>query len=161
MELVCPRCQSANRAAAKFCARCGLSLETGVDGTRRAGRLRDARPLPAPPGLVPVEGAANLYFRWESAFGGEPVLGTEGVQVLLFNAGYSLRNVLLDVRGDGRDGAEVFAVEQPVAELPRGGRAAFEVGSYLIPAALRVVRVALVSAEFAEDAMNPPRRGTG
>lgn len=148
MDSVCPRCHTTNRAAARFCAQCGVSLAVGVDGTRRAGRVRDANPLAPPPGFVPVEGAANLSYGWESAFGGEPLLGTEGVQITIFNAGYSLQDVRLEVRGEGRDGVEVFAIEHDLPDLRRGARAEFEVGSYMIQSPLRVVRVALISAEF-------------
>jgi len=130
-----------------------------VDGTQRAGRIRDAHPAAVPAGYVPIDDAANLYFRWESAFGGELMLGTEGVQISVFNAGYPLRDVLVEVRGEGRDGQELFVLEQPIADLHRGGRASFEVGSYLIPAPLRVVRVGLLGAEFGSS--EPTPRGVG
>jgi len=150
METVCPRCQKPNRPVARFCANCGMVLDTELHAHSGPGRVPHPHPQPVPPDFVPVADAAQLYFRWESALGGQQLIGTEGVSVRLFNGGYGLRDVELIVSGEGRDGVELFRVEQVVEELPAGATVSFEVPSYQVPAPMRVLRVALKSAAFAE-----------
>ena len=151
MEKQCPRCQASNRKVARFCARCGLALEVGVDGTRRAGRVRHPRPVAVPEGCSPCRDAADLHYRTESSLGGETLIATEGLNVLVFNAGYSLREVVFNVSGEGRDGQELFAVERTVEELPQGKQVPLEVPSYELPAPLKTLRVSLMSAEFTPE----------
>jgi hypothetical protein len=149
MEAACPRCHTANRDISRFCARCGLSLAVGVDGTRRPGRVRHPRPTPVPPGYLPCDGAADLHYRMESSLGGKALIGTEGVNVVVLNAGYALREVVLCVRGQGEAGRELFSVERTLDEVPQGQEVSLEVPSYELPAPLRELKLALVSAEFA------------
>ena len=145
METECPRCHTVNREVAHFCARCGLSLE---DGSRRAGQVRHPRPVTVPDQCLPCEGAADLYYRSESSLGGETLIATEGINVLVFNRGYPLREVVLEVRGEGDGGRELFTVERTVDELPQGKDVAVEIPSYELPAPLRTLTVTLRSAEF-------------
>src|SRR5262245_58663211 len=112
MENVCPRCRSANRSAARYCARCGLGLDAGIDRSRAAGRVKQAHSLPAPPEFVPVADSAHLYFRWESSLGGGPLIGTEGLMVTIFNAGYPLRDAVVTLTGLGSNGEAVFNVDE-------------------------------------------------
>jgi hypothetical protein len=151
MNTPCPRCRAPNREIARFCARCGLSLEIGVDGTRRAGRIRHPRPTAVPDGYRPCRNATDLHYRWESSLGGEVLIGTEGVNVVVFNAGYLLREVVFDVRGEGTDGKELFAVERTVVELAQGKDIALEIPSYELPAPMGALKVSLVSAEFGPE----------
>ena len=151
MENVCPRCHSANRSAARYCARCGLGLDAGVDGSRAAGRVKQAQSLPVPAGYVPVADAAHLYYHWESSLGGGTLIGTEGLMVTIFNAGYALRDVVLTLTGLGRDSEVVFIVDETVRELLRGGKAAVEVPSYMMSEPMRTLNAALRSAEFADE----------
>ena len=148
METECPRCQTVNREVAHFCARCGLSLEIGLDGSRRAGQVRHPRPVTVPDQCLPCEGAADLYYRSESSLGGETLIATEGINVLVFNRGYPLREVVLEVRGEGDGGRELFSVERTLGELPQGRDVAVEIPSYELPAPLRTLTVTLRSAEF-------------
>lgn len=148
MESVCPRCRSANRSAARYCARCGLALEGGV---RAAGQVRQAQPLPVPPGFVPVADSAHLYFRWESSLGGGPLIGTEGLAITIFNAGYPLRDLVVTLTGLGRASEVVFIVDENIRELSRGGKAAVEVPSYMMSEPMRTLKASLRSAEFAEE----------
>jgi hypothetical protein len=148
METVCPRCKTANREVARFCARCGLSLDIGVDGSRRGGQVRHPRPTTVPRDYRPCDQAADLYYRTESSSGGQTLIATEGVNVLVFNSGYLLRQVVLEVRGEGDGGRELFSVERTVDELPQGKEVAVEIPSYELPAPLRTLAVRLVSAEF-------------
>src|SRR5262245_43836936 len=151
METVCPRCHTINRSAARYCARCGLGLEAGVDGSRAAGRIKQAQSLPVPPNFVPVADSAHLYSRRESSLGGGTLIGTEGLMVTIFNAGYALRDAVVTLTGLGRDSEVVFIVDETVRELPRGGKAAVEVPSYVMSEPMRTLNAALRSAEFAEE----------
>jgi hypothetical protein len=149
MEIQCPRCHASNRSIARFCARCGLALEVGVDGTCRAGRIRHPQPLTPAGDYRLCVAAAYLYYRSESALGGEALLGTEGVSVFMFNGGYPLRDVVLELHGEGKDGKALLAMEQTLAELPRGEEVSFEIPSYELAAPLARLVITLASAEFA------------
>lgn len=148
MAMQCTRCGSTGSDAARFCGQCGLSLETGVDGLRSAGHVRDPRPESTPPGFVPIERAANLSFRWESSLGGGAPLGAEAVVVRIHNAGYPLRDVVVEVACEGRDHAPHGRFEEMLRELPRGHVAAFEVPSHRLDGEVRFLRLRLVSADF-------------
>jgi hypothetical protein len=151
MERACPRCKRVNRAVARFCAHCGLALAAGLDGSCEAGRIRHPQPLTPAEGFEPCQQAADLYFRREAAWGGQPLLGTESVGVILFNAGYPLQEVVLELRGEDEKGKRLFAVEQTVELLPRGEEVGVEVPSYELPAPLRALSVSLLSAEFGPE----------
>lgn len=156
---VCPRCQAANRDTARFCAECGMALEAGVDGTHRAGRVRHPRPAAVPAGMVPVEQAAQLYAAWESALGGPALIGTEGLRVTVFNAGYALEDVTLRVTGCGRDSQTAFSQDCEIADLPHGGQVQIEIPSYDLAEPVRTLRVVLVAAGFGQpesDAADRP-----
>jgi hypothetical protein len=140
-----------NRPVARFCANCGLALGTGLDGPSEAGRIRHPEPLAPPEGFELCQQAAELYYHLEAAWGGERLLGTESVAVLLFNAGYPLQEVVLGVRGVDDSGKELFSVEHAVQDLPRGEQVKIEVPSYELPAPMRVLSVSLVSAEFGPE----------
>jgi len=148
MEIECPRCRVPNREVARFCARCGLFLEEGLDGRRVAGCIRHPHPAEIPDGYEPCAGAVALHFRTESSLGGDILIATEGINVLVFNSGYALREVVFDVRGTGKDGRELFAVERAVGALAQGAEAVLEIPSYELPAPLGTLEVALRSAEF-------------
>jgi hypothetical protein len=126
-------------------------MDASVDGSRAAGRVKQANSLPVPAGFVPVADSAHLYYRWESSLGGGPLIGTEGLMVTIFNAGYPLRDAILTLTGLGRDNEVVFIVDETVRELPRGGKAAVEVPSYMLSEPMRTLNAALRSAEFADE----------
>ncbi len=119
-----------------------------MDGTRRAGRIRHPRPAAVPNGCAPCRNAADLYYRSESSLGGEVLLGTEGVNVVVFNAGYPLSEAVFEVRGQGENGRELFTVERRVAELAQGKEVWLEIPSYELPAPLQALKITLLSAEF-------------
>ena len=152
MDLTCPRCHESNRSEARFCAHCGLLLESADGGPLGPGSVRHPDPLPVPEGFEPCDDTVNLHFRWESAWGGTRLLGTEGMAVALFNGGYPLQTVVLAIRGADKTGRELFALEHPVDEAPRGREVSIEVPSYELPGPVHKVRVSLVSAEFGTDA---------
>ena len=150
MDKRCPRCRQSNPDVARFCGRCGLSLEPGVDGKREAGWVRHPDPLVIPEGCERIANAADLYYRTESAWGGRRLSGTENIGVILYNVGYPLCEAVLLVRGSDSEGNELFAVEQVADELPRGERVTVEIASYEIPSPPERLSVALVSAEFVQ-----------
>ena len=75
------------------------------------------------------------------------LLGTETIAVILFNAGYPLEEVVLKVCGQNTDGQEIFAIEQPVGELPRGKQVTIEVPSYELPEPASDIAVSLASGK--------------
>ncbi len=144
----CPRCEHDNPPAASFCARCGLLL--GAEDPR-PGRIGHPRPVAPPAGFEPVRGAADLYWRCESALGGRPLLGTEGLRIELFEAGYPLCDLRLHVRGVGAGGQVVLDGQVEVPRIGRGETVAVEVPSYELRDALERVELSLIEAGFAEE----------
>ncbi len=151
MQSRCPRCEHENRPIARFCGRCGLSLAVGLDGTRRPGRVAHPKPLPVPTDYQRCEQTPDLYFRIESAFGGEALLGTEGLRVTICNAGYPLRNVTLRLLGADRAGAPCLDTERTLDTLPRETQTKLDIASYEITAPLHSLRVLLEQAEYANE----------
>lgn len=143
----CPRCRRANLEHARYCANCGLPL-SGSAG-EHAGRVKHPQPVAAPDGYRPCDDAVQMYYACESGFGGASLIGTEGVRIRVFNAGYDLLDVVFQVSGRGADGQALFSLERSVDELPQGGERLLEVPSYEVNEPLGDVRVALVHAEFA------------
>ena len=93
----------------------------------------------------------DLYFSYESAWGGQRLLGTEGVSVALFNGGYALVDVALKVSGEDKTGREVCVVDHVLKDLPRGRELDIEVPSYEFPGPVHTLRLSLMSAEFRLD----------
>ncbi len=144
----CPRCEHENPPAASFCARCGLLLGAADS---RPGRIGHPRPATPPAGFEPVRGAADLYWRCESALGGQPLIGTEGLRIELFEGGYPLRDVRLQVRGYGTGGQVVLDRTVEVPQIGPGATVAVEVPSYELSDPLERVELSLIEAEFAEE----------
>ena len=155
-ERKCPRCHLVSRVQARFCARCGLLLEQGVSGPLRVGLLKHPSPLAAPEDFEPCGDAEHLYFRWESAWGGSMLSGTESIAVVLFNGGYPLESVALKVIGRDNADQEVFGAEHKVQSLPRGREVKLEVPSYELPAPVRELSVSLITGEFGEEEHSSP-----
>lgn len=148
MQRACPRCRSANRSEAKFCAGCGLSLDFVPGEAPRAGTIRHPRPKNAPDGFERCGGADDLYFRWKSAWGSGTFLGTEPIAVSVFNGGYPLESVDLKVTGTDGEGKTAFDVGMRVSALSHGETAEIEVPSYEYSTPASTINVSLVSAEF-------------
>jgi hypothetical protein len=150
MTRKCPRCSTRNHDAAMFCARCGLALDAEESATADGKRaLCHPDPIRAPAGFRPVEGGPDLYCRWEAAWGGAMLLGTETIAVFLFNGGYSLEDVVLEIRGLDPQRRKVFTKEYTLAALPRGSQATVEIPSYEVSAPASDLAVALVSGRIA------------
>lgn len=149
MSTMCPRCKNESPPAARFCASCGLALDRSEQGAAGAGRVRHPQPAAVPPGAIPVEDATQLYFTYESALGGNDLSGTEGLRVRVANVGYPLQDLQFEIRGIGRDGANVLRRVYEVPRLGQDASAEIEVPSYDITAPLRILHVKLVGAQFA------------
>jgi hypothetical protein len=145
----CPRCYVENPPVARYCGRCGVQLALGEAArlTQATGGLppRHPAPLPPPEGFSPCRNAPDVFCRWEPSWGGSALSSTEPVTVLLFNGGYSLRDVALSLEGVDAQGGKVFAVQRELAELPRGATARLEVASYELPAPANDIGVTFVS----------------
>jgi hypothetical protein len=144
----CPRCGASNPDVACFCRNCGRPLEGVGEGKLNAGRTPHGDPLPPPAGFVPIEYAMELYYRWEAASGGAPLLGTETLSVEVFNGGYDLTQVALVVRGMDQAGNMRLGLVHELEDWPRGRTVQFEIPSYELPDPIHKVKVELVRAEF-------------
>lgn len=151
MESHCPRCRHDNRAEARFCSGCGMTLDLvpGVDP--RPGTIKHPGAIAPPEGFSRCGDAADLHYRWESAWGSGTFLGTEPILIKLFNAGYPLETVELAVRGADAKGDAVFDVVLSMHGLPQGRGVETEVPSYEYSTPASTVEVSLASAEFATD----------
>lgn len=149
MDVSCPRCDRRSPANARFCARCGLSLDPGLDGSLAPGHVAHPQCLSVPDGFSRCASAADLYYRFESAFGGPLLLETEGAALLIFNAGYPLRELSFRLRGESRDGQLVLDTRLDLALLERGGCGRLEVPSWEWSGPAERLTVTLQSARFA------------
>jgi hypothetical protein len=120
-----------------------------AEGPLVAGKVQHPHPIPGPAGFSRCGEAIDLYFCCESAQGGHRLLGTEGVSVRLFNGGYPLAEVSLELVGRGPAGQQVLQVERMVPELPRGTELRVEIPSYEMSDEVAEVLVTLREAEFA------------
>lgn len=148
MHTTCPTCATENRPAARFCARCGLPLARGPQGEVLPGRVMHPRPVLPPEGFTPCLAAADLHFRWESVSGGRPLIGTESLSLVLFNGGYPLEQVELEVRFHDAAGEQKYTVRTTVEHLPRAEQARIEIPSYDLIEPAADLTVALIGAEF-------------
>jgi hypothetical protein len=135
---VCGHCQAPNRATASYCARCGQSLKGSprqAVGTSPSGEQ-----------WRKCDNAADLKYRWCSAWGGSPLLGTENLAITLVNQGRTLRDLTVEIRGVDRNAAQLFALRQEIERLDSGQEATFELPSYEISDETRDVTLSLISA---------------
>jgi len=146
MERACLQCGATGTAAARYCGQCGRPLEAD---SALVGRVRHPRPATPPAGFRRCERAENLYYRSESAWGGDRLLGTEGLSLVLWNAGYALTDVVFGIEGLSASGDSVFQLTHAVAALPRGEETTEEIPSYEIDRPAESLRVTLESAAYA------------
>lgn len=147
----CPRCRAECSKAARFCSQCGMAL-VHATGSRDPGRIPHPQPVPAPARFHPCADATGIFYCWESAWGGRPLVGTETLHLTLFNGGYGLCLAEFMVTGINQAGREIPVGRYFVEDLPRGRVTELEIPSYDIREPLKEVRVALVRAEFAPEA---------
>lgn len=151
MALECPRCRTLNPGLAKFCRQCGLRLV--VDGGRVLGAGVAPHPEPLKPGgeSWPIAGGADLHFTWQVAGGGKALLGTEPLELNVFNGGHSLVEVALRIDGYNERGRPVLSVERELEKWIRGQSVTLEIASWELPGPVSALRVSLVRAEFLRD----------
>ncbi len=152
MKRKCPRCRSENPSAARFCARCGLSLTPGRSGQLAAGRVQHPNPAAAPDGFQPVHEAEHLHYRWGPSSGQSFLLGTEPIIVSLFNGAYPLEEIKVLFSGKDSDGWVRFSVTQTIESLPVNKIVKIEIPSWELSdettKPVHEVDVTLVSAEY-------------
>lgn len=151
MATNCPRCGISNPDVARFCRRCGLVLKMGARGPLGAGRAPHRDPLPPPEGFEPIGSAKNLHFRWQVVGGGTPLLGTEPLELSVFNGGYGLKEVVLRVIGLDESGSALCQLEREISQWQRGATVTLEIASYDLPDRVRGIGVELIKTEFAEE----------
>jgi hypothetical protein len=160
MALGCPRCRTLNPDVARFCRRCGLSLQAPDGRAATAGRLPHPDPLKPPGAAFPIQDSRDLFFCCEVVGGGKQLLGTEPVVITVFNGGYGLTSVALRVRGLGEDGQPLFAIVRDIETLLRGQSVELEIPSYELPGPVQSLHVDFLRAEFGpEDPYLRPENG--
>jgi len=151
MHIECPRCRTSNPEVARYCRQCGLTLTLVGGAVLGPGHAPHPAPLPTPEGMAAVDRAVHLYYRWQVAGGGRPLVGTEPLEVFFFNGGYSLQSVQVQIQGADRAGQTVLAIEREIETLARGQTAPVEVPSYELRGPVHVLRAALLRAEFGAE----------
>jgi len=104
--------------------------------------------MPVPTGYVRCGDAVDLYVHSQSAWGDDPIIGTEPLAVRVFNRGYGLVQVRLRLRAFDQQGVVLADLEREIEELPRGTTMMVEIPSYELPHPVTRVEVSLISAEF-------------
>ena len=151
MPNTCPRCSVTNPGVARYCRNCGLALQAADGGPPRAGLTPHPQALTPPPDFNPIGAAVDLHFSWSAAGGGHTLLGTEPLELNLFNGGYDLAEVVLAVRGEDETGGSLFAIDREVETWPRGSVIQVEIPSYELPDPVKTLHVALISAAFGQQ----------
>lgn len=149
MSKRCPTCHRVVRELARYCARCGQSLGASAEGEWEG---RAALPLLSPPsGFSLCDGACEVFYKWESVWGGRRLLSTETLAVLLFNAGETRADVSLKITAMDAGGRTLASFRPSVAELPRGETVRVEVPSYELPDEVHSFNVVLITDQPAEQ----------
>lgn len=144
----CPRCKVVSPPLARYCRHCGLRLIMATDGLLGAGALPHPEPLQPPTNAEPIVNAQDTYFTWGASGGAAPLLGTEPLEITVYNAGYDLADVTLKIEGLGRDAQPCMAIERTLEHWRRDESARLEIASWELPDRIDALRVTLVRAEF-------------
>ena len=150
MALECAHCGTSNPDVASFCRNCGAGLETVTATAPVPGETPHPDPVPPPKGYTRINWAANLYYGWEAAGGGEPLLGTEPIALTVFNGGYDLAQVALGVRGEDKTGRRLLTLQREIERWPRGQAVRLDIASYEMPDPVYALYVELLKAEFGQ-----------
>lgn len=147
---VCGACGAALRQAARYCPSCGQQ----ATGNPRASEVSRGpvhpNPLRPPPEMSPVAEAMDVYYQFDSAWGGSR-LGSESLSLSVLSCGHSLEAVVLEISGVGGQSQATFRIRQEIERLPRGDKVRVEVPSYELPDGPRELSVALVSADVSRN----------
>jgi hypothetical protein len=101
--------------------------------------------------MRPCDEAVDLYWAWESSWGGSMILGTEGIGITIFNAGYGLARASFEVTGLDERGEGVFRMELEVSGLSQGTKRTADIPSYELKQPAAELKVRLLSAEFEQN----------
>lgn len=96
-------------------------------------------------------GCSDLHYRLESSWGGGRPLGSETLAIVVFNGGYPLESVVLEVSGIGGGEGMPFSVRHEIELIPRGEEVLIELPSYELPDDPRQLLVSLVSADVSPE----------
>lgn len=143
----CPRCGFPASPAGRYCGQCGLALPA-IGENLLPGRVSDPKALPAPAGFARCGESADLFFRWASAWGDQPMLGTEPLGIEIFNRGYDLAAIQLQLRVFDQSDACMLELDRSIDLLRRGMTTTVEVHSYELARPVGRVEASLISAEF-------------
>lgn len=151
MSLDCPRCRHPSPSTANFCGHCGLRLIRDGAGVRGAGKVQHPEPLQPAVAAWTIDDAEHLHFRWQAVGGGKPLLGTEPLEVDVFNGGYDLVNVVLRIEGHDAAGKTLFGIEREIEQWLRGQSLTLQIPSWELPDPVSTLGVRLVWAEFGAE----------
>lgn len=125
---------------ARYCARCGRSLNDRADDPATGHSMLLLSP---PAGFSRCDGTPELYYQWESGWGGRRLLSTETHALMLFNAGATMNDVAMTISALDWNGKAIATIRSTVAVLPRGETIRVEVPSYELPDGIETLTVAM------------------
>jgi hypothetical protein len=142
-----------------YCSRCGESLpavpmpnEAAWRGVKKTN-VESAGSQPGAStggGWRSCDNAADVKYRWGSAWGGRRLLGTENIEVSVVNHGAKLGGVVLELRGLRRGGGKAVRLFQEIGDMPPGREVSFELASYELPDDVEDLVVSIVTSRTVE-----------
>lgn len=142
----CEACGAALRQAARYCPNCGQQAAGNSKSPQAPRGPVHPNPLRPPPEMSPVAAAMDVFYQFNSAWGGSR-LGSESLSLGVLSCGHSLEAVVLEISGVGGRDQAPFRIRQEIERLPRGDKVRVEVPSYELPDEPRELSVTLVSAD--------------
>lgn len=147
---LCEACGAALRQAARFCPNCGRQAAGNSKAPEAPRGPVHPNPLSPPPGMSPVAAAMDVFYQFDSAWGGSR-LGSESLSLGVLSCGHALEAVVLEISGVGGSDQTPFRIRQEIERLPRGEKVRVEVPSYELPDEPRELSVTLVSADVSRN----------
>ncbi|QDV90481.1 hypothetical protein RAS2_15600 [Phycisphaerae bacterium RAS2] len=147
----CEGCKESARPGAMYCPRCGEPLKlAGMADSSVAQKPAHSGLKAKSPNWQACDNAADVQYRWGSAWGGPRLLGTENIEVAIVNRGRPLRSVVLEVRGRSANGLPPVRMFQEIEELPPNREVRFELASYEMPDEIEELSLSIVSSTAVE-----------
>lgn len=147
----CDRCKESARLAAMYCPRCGEPLKQAeMTGSPVAQGQTLTAPQSKSNAWRACDNAADVQYRWGSAWGGQRLLGTENIEVAIVNRGRPLRSVVVEIRGRSANGLPPVRMFQEIEELPPNREVRFELASYEMPDEIEELNLSIVSSTAVE-----------
>ena len=145
MQRNCANCGAQGPEPAKYCGQCGHPLG---DNPATGGRAAHPTPVPPPDGFEQCPDAPSLFVKTESSYGGQRLLGTEGINLHVWNAGYSLVDVRLRVEGIDETARAFKWTADAIKRIPRGQAVTVEVPSWVFENPVEQISIKLESADY-------------